>query len=225
MDEKTPRTHRTLLILLSILVPVLFLVGWSQASLNLSFIHPRSATATFLLAAVSAFVFIAFVIFALILMRILLKLNTERRQNQLGSHFKTKMVVAFLSLSLAPVCFMFLFAYGLINRSIDNWFGIPFDMVRRDASAITAQLSLESQQTALESAEHLAALERLDQRLAERNTTGLTRLLERQAGDLKLQSVLCLDRAGRLVARVGERELSLPRVLKVFPAVASGTIP
>ncbi len=225
MDEKTPRPHRTFLILLSILVPVLFLVGWSQASLNLSFIHPRSATATFLLAAVSAFVFIAFVIFGLILTRILLKLNAERRQNQLGSHFKTKMVAAFLGLSLAPVCFMFLFAYGLINRSIDNWFGIPFDTVRRDASAITAQLSLESQQAALESAEHLAALERVDQRLAELNTPALTRLLERQAGDLKLQSVLCLDPAGRLVARAGEPDPSLPRVLKIFPAAASGAIP
>ncbi|MGH9355652.1 MAG: hypothetical protein ACRD10_05930, partial [Terriglobia bacterium] len=74
MDEKISRSRRALLLLLFVLVPVLFLIGWSQASLNLSFIHPKSATATFLLAAVSACVFIAFIIFGLIMARILLKL-------------------------------------------------------------------------------------------------------------------------------------------------------
>src|SRR5579875_3665446 len=92
MDEKSQKSHRAFLIFLLILVPVLFLLGWSQASLNLSFIHPRNALQTFLLAAVSAFVFIAFVNFALILMRILLELLVVRQQNQLGSRFKTKMV-------------------------------------------------------------------------------------------------------------------------------------
>jgi two-component system nitrogen regulation sensor histidine kinase NtrY len=170
MDEKPQKRHHSLLIFLLILVPVLFLIGWSQASLNLSFIHPRSATGTFLLASVSAFVFVLFVVFALILMRILLKLDAERRQNQFGSRFKTKMAVAFLGLSLVPVCFLFLFSYGLINRSIDKWFGIPFDSVRRDATAIAQQLSLQSQQAALDNAQHLATLARLQERLAAKDT-------------------------------------------------------
>ncbi|MGH9360242.1 MAG: ATP-binding protein [Terriglobia bacterium] len=225
MNEKFSRPHRNLLILLSILVPVLFLVGWSQASLNLSFIHPKSATATFLLAAVSAFVFIAFVIFGLILARILLKLYEERRQNQLGSHFRTKMVVAFLGLSLVPVCFMFLFAYGLINRSIDNWFGIPFDVVRRDAGAIAAQLSLESQQAALETAQQLAALRPLGEAMAQQDTAEVTRVLLRQAGGSRRQSVLCLDPSGRLIAKVGAPLPSLDRILKTFPTAGSGSVP
>ncbi len=223
--EKTSRSRRNLLILLSILVPVLFLIGWSQASLNLSFIHPKSATATFLLAAVSAFVFIAFVIFGLILARILLKLYEERRQNQLGSHFRTKMVVAFLGLSLVPVCFMFLFAYGLINRSIDNWFGIPFDTVRRDAGAIAAQLSLESQQAALESAQQLSAMGPVAEGMAQRDGAALSRVLRRAAEDSRLQSVLCLDPSGRLIAKEGASKPSLSEILKAFPAAANGSIP
>ncbi|MGH9351588.1 MAG: ATP-binding protein [Terriglobia bacterium] len=225
MDEKSPKSHRSFLIFLLVLVPVLFLIGWSQASLNLNFIHPRDATETFLLAAVSAFIFVLFVVFALILGRILLKLYAERRQNQLGYRFKTKMIVAFLSLSLIPVCFLFLFSYGLINRSIDKWFGIPFDSVRRDATAITQQLSLESRQAALENAQHLATLDRLQLRLADRDTAALSRLLNRASGGMQLEAVLCLDPAGHLVASAGKIWPDLSRVVKQFPAVKSGTVP
>ncbi len=225
MDEKSHKGHRSFLIFLLILVPVLFLIGWSQASLNLSFIRPRNATETFLLAAVSAFVFVLFVVFALILTRILLKLYAERRQNQLGYRFKTKMIVAFLGLSLVPVCFLFLFSYGLINRSIDKWFGIPFDSVRRDATAITQQLSLQSQQAALNNARRLATLDRLQSRLADRDTAALNRLLSRASAGMQLESVFCLDRAGRLVARAGPAWPDVSEVIKEFPALENGTAP
>jgi two-component system nitrogen regulation sensor histidine kinase NtrY len=225
MDEKSQKSHRAFLIFLLILVPVLFLLGWSQASLNLSFIHPRNALQTFLLAAVSAFVFIAFVIFALILMRILLKLLVERRQNQLGSRFKTKMVVAFLGLSLVPVCFLFLFAYGLINRSIDKWFGIPFDTVRRDAAEITEELSRQSQQAALESSEHLAGLVRIQNDMETGNRASLARHLRHLNEALGLESVLCLDPSGHLLARAGEPEPSIEEIQRAFPTLATGKIP
>ncbi|MGH9325095.1 MAG: ATP-binding protein [Terriglobia bacterium] len=221
MDEKPQKTHRAFLIFLLIFVPILFLLGWSQASLNLSFIRPRNATETFLLTAVSAFVFIAFIIFALILVRILLKLYAEHKQDQLGSRFKTKMVVAFLGLSLVPVCFLFLFAYGLINRSIDKWFAIPFDTVQRDASALTAQLSLQSQQAVLDVSNHLASNGRIEERLASGDTAALARLLRHHVRGLKLESVLCLDGQGQLVTRAGGPNPSLAEVKQLFPDLGS----
>lgn len=105
--------RKVTLILLLVLVPILFLLGWSQASLNLSFIRPSNPRETVLLLALSAIIFLAFVIFGLILLRILLKLYVERRQHQLGTRFKTKMLGAFLhfpwyrpafSLSLLTAC-------------------------------------------------------------------------------------------------------------------------
>lgn len=225
MAEKPAKSHRSFLILLLVLVPVLFLIGWSQASLNLSFIHPHSATGTFLLDAVSAFVWVLFVVFALILGRILLKLYAERRQNQLGYRFKTKMVVAFLSVSLIPVCFLFLFSYGLINRSIDKWFGIPFDTVRRDASAITGQLAQESRRTALDNAQHLAALSRLQELLARGDSSALARLLRRAAAGMNLDAVLCLDSRGRLAARGGDAWPGAAEVIKGFPALSGPHFP
>lgn len=225
MAEKPAKSHRYILILLLVLVPVLFLIGWSQASLNLSFIHPHSTTGTLLVDAVSAFVWVLFVVFALILARILLKLYAERRQNQLGYRFKTKMVVAFLSVSLIPVCFLFLFSYGLINRSIDKWFGIPFDTVRRDASAITGQLAEASRRTALDNAQHLAALRRLQERLEQGDSPALARLLSRASAGMDLDAVLCLDSNGRLAARGGDAWPGVAEVMKEFPALSGPHFP
>src|SRR5438034_7443291 len=57
-----------------------------------------------------------------LLFRDLFKLWFERRQNVIGAKFKTKLVLAFLSLSLAPAILIFLIASNFINRSIEGWF-------------------------------------------------------------------------------------------------------
>jgi two-component system, NtrC family, nitrogen regulation sensor histidine kinase NtrY len=216
MGEKPHRSHRAFLTFLLVLVPVLFLLGWSQASLNLSFIRPRNATETILLAVLSAVVFVAFVSFALILIRILLKVYAERQQKQLGSRFKTKMVVAFLGVSLVPVCFLLLFSYGLINRSIDKWFGVPFDTVQRDAGAIVQQLSLQSRQAVLDDAGHLAALPELQQALQSGAIDKLTPLLDLEVKELRLESALCLNRAGSPVAQAGGERPGLSDLSHIF---------
>lgn len=225
MEKATQKSHRALLVFLLVLVPVLFLIGWSQASLNLSFIRPRNATETILLAVLSAVVFVAFIIFALILGRILLKVYVERRQNQLGSHFKTKMVVAFLSVSLVPVCFLLLFSYGLINRSIDKWFGIPFDTVRRDSTAITDQLSLESRHAALDDASHLAMLPELQSAVGTEQRSKVTSLLDHYIRELRLDAAVYLDLHGALVAEAGRDHFDASRLLRLFHGARGGAIP
>ncbi len=214
-----------MLIFLLALVVALFLLDWSQASLNLSFIRPTSAAQTLVLLAVSALVFLAFVIFALILLRILLKLYVERRQAQLGSRFKTKMVVAFLGLSLVPVCFLFAFAYGLLNRSIDKWFGIPFDVVRKDASEIVERLESEAQQRALQAANRLAENEDLGRALARQDRHALEILLAHEVVDMGLVSASCFNLRGRLLARAGEPEPGPSEVARLLPEIASGQAP
>lgn len=223
MDAKPQPTHRWFLIFLLILVPVLFLIGWSQASLSLRFIHPRDATATFLLTAVSAFVFVLFIVFALILIRMLLKFHGERRMNKLGAHFKTRMVVAFLVLSVLPVCFLFLFSYGLINRSIDKWFAIPFNAVRQDATAITGQVAAQSERQAVDNAAHLASLPRIQRLLASGQSEALTRFLGRLRTGMGLSSIVCLDSSGRMVARTGPMEISATDLRQAFPQAAKGS--
>ena len=217
-----PNSRRKItMIILLVLVPTLLFLGWSQASLNLSFIRPSSAQGTILLLALSTFIFLAFVIFALILSRILLKLYVERRQRRLGSQFKTKMVVAFLGLSLLPVCFLFVFSYGLLNRTIDKWFGIPFDTVRRDASKIVEELQTQSEQRTVHDAIHLAQDDELQRAVRSADVKAVGQILARHASDLDLVTVLCFDAQGNLIARAGEPRPDVAEVKQIYPHLAS----
>src|SRR5579885_2300577 len=217
MDDDLHRRRKRLLVCLMILVPVLFFMGWSQTALNLSFIRPASAQQTILLLVLSAVIFLAFVIFALILLRILLKLYVERRQQQLGSRFKTKMVVAFLSISLVPVCVLFIFAYGLINRSLDRWFGIPFDIVRRDAGQIVQQLESQAEERALEAAEHLASREEVERSATGRKESAVATRLAREVSELRVEGAVYLDERGRVLGEAGKGLPDLQEVLQQFP--------
>ena len=114
------------------LVFVLLTLIFAQQAFNLSFLKPDTSSETLIFAALSAVAFLLLVALSLMLARILLKLYADRRVGTLGSKFRTKMVLGALGLSLGPVIFLFIFAYGLMNRSIEKWFSMPVEQVRRD---------------------------------------------------------------------------------------------
>ncbi len=216
MGEKLLPERRPFLIFLLIIVPVLLFIGWSQASLNLSFIRPSSAAQTVLLLVASTLIFFAFLIFGLILARILLKLFVERRMQQLGSRFKTKMVIAFLALTLVPVCFLSLFAYGLLNHSIDRWFGIPFGIVRQDARQIVQQLEARASQRSRRLSDHLAGLSKIATAARRRDGRALKSLVAAEIGASRDEAALFYTPQGRLLACSGDPGLC---------AAAAGQIP
>jgi two-component system, NtrC family, nitrogen regulation sensor histidine kinase NtrY len=221
MNSKLQGRRKIVLVLLLILVPTLLAMGWSLNSFNLRFIHPEDAQETILLVALSTFIVVAFVIFGFILLRILLKLHLERKRQQLGSQFKTKMVVAFLGLSLLPVCLLFVFAYGLLNRSLDKWFGIPFDTVRRDAQAISQQLAVEAEQRSLDDAAHLASDARIVRALQAGDASALQQSLDRRADYLNLVSAMICAPDGQLIARTGGAGPAAAEAIRLFPRISS----
>lgn len=108
-----------------------------QSTLNiLPFFTPDSNSGIVTLYVLSAFNFVAFVVFLLILGRNVLKLRRERLQRRLGSRLKTRMVIFSIGISLLPISFLFLFSYGLLNRSIDKWFSFPAAQFVHDAKYI-----------------------------------------------------------------------------------------
>ena len=226
MKSDPARQRKIFLIVLLVIVPALFFLAWSQASLNLDFIHPINSEQTILLLTLSAVIFLAFVIFALILLRILLKLYVERQQQQLGSRFKTKMVVAFLGLSLLPVCFLFIFAYGLLNRTITHWFSTPLDLIRQDSEELVRQLELQAIQRADHISTHLAQNEEMIQAMA-RNEMGLVARMVTQevAADPGSVAAMCFDSGGRLLAQAGEPWPDASVVTGHFPQIRGGQMP
>src|SRR3990172_3151838 len=131
------RMRPSFMIATSVLVLLLVVSVFGLTSLNLSFISPSESSEVIVLFGLSAIIFLALVIFGFILFRSLLKLYLERRTNQLGSRFKTKLVFGALCLSVAPVFFLFLFSYSLLNRTLDKWFSRPYETISRDAQELT----------------------------------------------------------------------------------------
>jgi len=113
----------------AVLLGLVFVLG----SINVPFLEPEEPSEVILLYVFSGIVFLAFVIYGLVLIRYLARLYTERRQQVLGTKFKTKMVAGALALSLLPVIALFFLSYAMLNRTLAKWFPRPLEIVRDDA--------------------------------------------------------------------------------------------
>src|SRR5579871_3216996 len=129
-----PRQRWTLVIggiAITLLLAAIFTFG----SLDVPF-KPGNWRAVMGLYSVSSFITAALLVFGLILTRTILRLWAERSKEQLGSRFKTKMVVGAMALSLLPVVFMFFVSYSLLNRTLGRWFPRPLEIASEQTQSL-----------------------------------------------------------------------------------------
>ena len=130
----------TVLLLLAIIV--------SQQLWLWTVVRPDTPADALVLYALSTLNFVAFVVFLFIFVRNLLKLRRERRERQLGSKVKTRLLVYFISISFLPITAMAFFSYLFLNRSLEKWFN-PFpDEIVQQATEVK-RLTLSSQDKTL----------------------------------------------------------------------------
>lgn len=149
--------RRAMLIAMAIAVFVLFGLVFSQTAFNLKQLNPRSEDQVLLLVALSTLVFLLLVALTFVLLRNLLKLYAERQLGVLGSRFRTRLIIAGLLLSFTPSIMMFMFAYGLMNRSIDKWFSGPVEQIQQDSGSIARILSSYAGENSRQEAAEIAA--------------------------------------------------------------------
>ena len=82
----------------------------------------ESSADLLLLYALSSLNFIAFVIFAFVFLRSIVKLMRERRTFELGAQIKTRLLIYFFAVSLLPIIAMAVFSYLFMNRALERWF-------------------------------------------------------------------------------------------------------
>lgn len=155
--EQKKRGGTPALIALSICVFFLFTVILAQATFKLTFFEPDTSEETIIVALVSALIFFLFVALTFVLIRTLLRLYAERKTGMLGSKFRSHMVLGALLLSLGPVIFLFLFSYGLLNRSIEKWFSRPTEDVQYHTNLIASLLTQYAMTNAEDEAQRIAA--------------------------------------------------------------------
>jgi two-component system nitrogen regulation sensor histidine kinase NtrY len=155
--EQKKRSSTPALIVLSICVFFLFTVILAQATFKLTFFEPDTSEETIIVALVSALIFFLFVALTFVLIRTLLRLYAERKTGMLGSKFRSHMVLGALLLSLGPVIFLFLFSYGLLNRSLEKWFSRPTEDVQYHTNLIASLLTQYAATNAEDEARRIAA--------------------------------------------------------------------
>lgn len=123
MTGKAPRRRSAPWLLGGLVLFLLSMMIVLQVAGLWSVLPPDTASDTLLLYTLSSLNFAAFIVFTFILVRSLLKLRRERRERQLGSKIKTRLVVYFITLSLLPITAMAVFSYLFLNRSVEKWMG------------------------------------------------------------------------------------------------------
>lgn len=116
---------------------------------------PTSVT-NILLSSLQIIVLLLFLILFFVLGRNLIKLYLERKRKIVGAHFKTKLLLFFIALSLIPTLLLFLFASDLISRNIENWFKTPIDKILEDTKGLADGFYLSSEEITLHYAQQIS---------------------------------------------------------------------
>jgi two-component system nitrogen regulation sensor histidine kinase NtrY len=185
----------TVLLLLSIIV--------SQQLWLWTIIPPDTASDTLLLYALSTLNFVAFVVFSFIFVRNLLKLRRERRERQLGSKIKTRLLVYFIAISFLPIIAMAVFSYLFLNRSLEKWFGGLSARVVTEAREVQRE-ALDNQTRNLRDTASLLAVVLKPQSDDEKRAT-----IDRAVASGQFSALEVIDASGQTIAA---RRGSLPEI-------------
>lgn len=156
--ERAPRKRTSPWLWGSLVLLLLFTLVALQAFGLWTVVPPDTASDTLLIYALSSLNFAAFVVFSFIFIRSLLKLRRERKERQLGSKIKTRLVVSFISLSLLPITAMALFSYLFFNRTLEKWFYRLPEEVIREAIEVERKAVINQSRNLRETATMLAVI-------------------------------------------------------------------
>ncbi|MGH7472497.1 MAG: ATP-binding protein [Candidatus Methylomirabilales bacterium] len=148
---------------------------------------------------------ILLILLIVLLFRNLFKIYLERRNNVLGSKFRVKLVVTFLSLALLPAALLFLVASNLITTSVDSWFNIRVEESLEDSLDVAQTYYRAAEDRALLSARRIARRVAAEG-LLDASEPYLNRVAKESLQELELATVQIFDRRGseRVRVRGGE---------------------
>ena len=131
-DLKRRRRERYLILSLFVLISVLTYFGTRISDLDLDL--PISGS-------ILIFVLININVILLLLLlyltvRNLVKLLFERKKNIMGARLRTKLVLAFVTLSLLPTIILFFVSVQFVSSSIEYWFSMQIEQSLKNSSEV-----------------------------------------------------------------------------------------
>src|SRR5216117_2457166 len=192
------RRKRNLLIILCFLV----LVGGLSAFDLGSFAPELPVASNIVIFALFNLNLVVFLLLLVLLLRNLVKLWFERRQNVIGAKFKAKLVLSFLSLAVAPAILIFIIASNFINKSIEGWFKPQVERPLDQALSVAQTYYANLERTALRHGQHLARTIDRENLLTEDRREALATYLTEQQDLLAISTLTVFDGQGRELVHV-----------------------
>ncbi len=151
---------------------------------------------------------IVFLLLLVLLVRNLVKLFFERRQQVLGSKFKTKLVAVFLSLSLIPALLISIIASNLLNTSIEGWFKPQVEKPLEQALEVAQTYYQMHETILLRHGRQLARVIARDRLLADERREALAAYLVEQQESLGVAAISIFTPRGQELVHVKDSVLA-----------------
>lgn len=148
-------------------------------------------------------------LFLFLIFRNLFKLLLERRRGVPGAKLRSKLVGAFIALSLVPTMLLFFVSAGFISNSIDNWFNNQLEKALDESLDVAQTYYRNSEANALYYADQLAHQIQQGKLLNEGNLTQLKTLIKTKQEEYNLGIVEIFSATHEELVRVANPKLPI----------------
>ncbi len=126
LSEKEKKRRKREFILILVILVVVALMTFVESRI-ITFGADIAVSNTVLMFILININLLLLILMIYLVFRNLVKLIYDRRRNVLGSKIRTKLVIAFVSLTLLPTIVLFFFSLNFITSSIEFWFNVPVE--------------------------------------------------------------------------------------------------
>ena len=137
-EDEPKRRKREGIIIVSIIFTVLVLTFIETHVVNFSGAFPVSSTILmFILININLLLFL---LLLFLVFRNLVKLYYDRKHRIMGAKLRTKLLLAFITLTLLPTIVLFFFAIHFMSTSIAFWFNAPVEQTLENSLKVGREL-------------------------------------------------------------------------------------
>lgn len=137
-SEDRKRRKREMIIIAAIIVIVVLMTYAQNKLIYFGANFPISNT--ILMFTMTNINLLLLILMIFLVFRNLVKLLYDRRRKVMGSKLRTRLVIAFVALTLIPAGVMFFFSMGFITTSIDFWFNVPVEQALENSLHLGRQI-------------------------------------------------------------------------------------
>ncbi|MFV1950628.1 MAG: ATP-binding protein [Nitrospinota bacterium] len=153
-------------------------------------------------------IIILLMVLILLILRNLIKLYFERKSKIIGAKFRTKLIIAFVTLSLVPSVLLFIVASKLFTYSIDNWFNIHIEKSLRGSLEVAQDYYHTSEERALFFAGQMSLAISNKRMLDKVNEQYLRNTVRKKQKEYGIGSIMIFNKEAEKVAEAIDNNIS-----------------